>query len=417
MWRFITLALCVASESTEEPSTITVMLANVFFIPVFAPAVTNRIDGLSEWFASLSRTDVPDVLVFTEMWQDDLVKNLCSHTYSSNSGNITICDNDGSHFHAATPGVNAHSEDAPFWQLFHGGVVILTKKDIDLQWTPEWDLRFDAQVGGERLSKKGAQLVKITKDKKDTWVVGTHLQSNVNNTHTRQKQITQMAQHVHTYVPLQSNLVFAGDFNMEDVEMPFLAETLQMDSTNLVLDKFGFWMPANEPLMYSTIKGYGMDDMSPTTTDVQYDWIFPAALDDEQHLTRATAAPVPYQYVRLRGTKCFDVPGGAWLPKYVSVSDLSDHYAVFAQICFHQMQCTYKNVSAMSRGAQCDGEYLNWPLIFLLVVTALALIVLMIVAVTTISAHVRSARRKASHQNAYYQVVVQQEDACAKKEQ
>jgi hypothetical protein len=95
------------------------------------PNMKERSEGITEWFLTLQDEEVPDVVVFTEIFSWDaetMVKNLCSQSweknYSNGNAKFIACES-SSPFSHATLQNNAQSNLSP---IKGGGVVVLTKK-------------------------------------------------------------------------------------------------------------------------------------------------------------------------------------------------------------------------------------------------------------------------------------------------
>eukprot|EP00397_Hematodinium_sp_SG-2012_P014235 GEMP01014466.1.p1 GENE.GEMP01014466.1~~GEMP01014466.1.p1 ORF type:complete len:432 (+),score=91.85 GEMP01014466.1:98-1393(+) len=377
---FMDLAFVVVSAAADsDQHTLTVMNVNLFFIPVLSPAISTRVDEFNNWFTRLELTDVPDVLVFNEMWKDALIQKLCSHSYNSFSDTMTLCDNEGSYFHGATPGVNARHDRASWWQFLHGGITVLTKKSVTLEWTAEWDLLFDNVVSGEQFARKGAQLVKIRKNENVVYLLGTHLQSGASNAGTRITQIAQIVQHVQRYVPHDRDVVFSGDFNVEDADMGFLADTLKMNRDSVVRQDSGFWTLLEKPLAYSSKDGNGLEPphIGPESMDRRYDWIFPATVNGARTLAPSTTSSVLYQYVPMEAPPCFFATTHLLSPYMIPFTALTDHHAVFAKICFNHQQCTYTGAPITLPRTECKDTYcLNDIFVIFLVLAWYGLLVM-----------------------------------------
>jgi len=298
---------------------LTVMSYNVYNI-LIAPARENRSAEIATWFKNVG-DNCPDVLVLQESWHEDLMTKLCSSDYGGNE--ITACDSD-SPFSAATPVANPVEEGDS--EAINSGVAILVKKGITMEWNREWDLQYVNREGFDVFAKKGCQLVKVTKDGMDTYVVGTHIQSMKDSGAARLKQFKEMADHVKAKVPADSNVVFAGDMNTEDSEIEAFLTTVTSSSekpTGLELD--GFWSDNATPVSYSASNSLTPADERELTLD----WVVPARLDSLKNLI-TTSQTMRYQYVRVQSAECFSVSLGN---SDVCTADLADHYAVFAQIC------------------------------------------------------------------------------------
>eukprot|EP00397_Hematodinium_sp_SG-2012_P038695 GEMP01042132.1.p1 GENE.GEMP01042132.1~~GEMP01042132.1.p1 ORF type:complete len:388 (+),score=72.02 GEMP01042132.1:63-1226(+) len=340
---------------------LTVMQFNTYLVTVGSPAFGKRAEEIANWFLSLSFSAIPDVVVFNEMWHGRVIELLCSPSWDSDVTtsytNITKCDVANSHFAMATPNANDGADDFIF---IPSGVVILAKRGNTLEWLEVWDHKFDAATGTDVIARKGAQLVKIVKG--DTpaqtyYVLGTHLQSggSTESTVTRTAQLDEIATFVLSNVPVGETVVFAGDMNAGVSELPALFTTLTgADEKPRTMRPDGFWSLHSEPLAVSASSKNGFRSGE---SDSQNDWIFPSLVgttSDGANKTFTTASKTMiYQYVPVRSSACYAL--NLWGSQNQWLSDLSDHYAVFAKICDNATSCVWTNAPVVLPNPTCPS--------------------------------------------------------------
>lgn len=299
-----------------------------------------RADHIAEWFQSLRAEEMPDVVVFNEVYSysaEKMLQKLACKKWSKNrplgqEQTFLPCDPD-SMFQAATRVVNATYLMNP---IKEGGVVILTRRGIEMRSAHE--RVFAAASGSDGLSKKGFWAVEAVKGSQTYWVLGTHTQAHqgADKALVRVAQFRQMRAFVDEVVPDGGRVCFAGDMNTsmqdEDVEMLKAFGTAGAPATVGDLIPRGFWIPMEEDLVVSLdAERNHLVACNPKEFSQRLDWVISPGANDRL----ATPVAMRYQYVPVKANSYMPsecVPG-------TECDDLSDHYGVFTQMWYGAGEC------------------------------------------------------------------------------
>mmetsp|Transcript_51446 Transcript_51446/g.102206 ORF Transcript_51446/g.102206 Transcript_51446/m.102206 type:complete len:481 (+) Transcript_51446:55-1497(+) len=327
---------------------------NIVMVVDEKPNLDIRAKEISDWFQTLQTEEVPDVLVLQEIYASegqDLLTQMCNKAWRKNSGlashphhHYLPCDVPNSPFGFATTCVNPTAWLNP---VKTGGVVVLLKKGLEL--VSAEDVAYDDCSGLECFTKLGFWAIKLRKGDQIYWAFGTHAiaYEDPEFIKIRQKQFKQMRQYIDNHVENGARLVIAGDMNIftgpyqdeknvthtpAELE-PMLANLGSADSPATVgeLVPRGFWLPLASDMKYSA--------------DPVWNHII-RAIPDERRLGAqrfdSVIAPGPgdrltspetmrFQIVPVKSDDCF-VTEQVGYPAGTKTDDLSDHYAVFAEL-------------------------------------------------------------------------------------
>lgn len=345
--------LSPAGRLQEDPDILTVLSVNTFLMEVrvgiqfnVKPNLEERAKGFEHWFKTLLPEELPDVLVLQEIFSEranDVIRNLCSPSWSPNADpKVVLCSEDSA-FQAATPVIGYPTSISP---LLSGGVVVLVRNGLQMQ--DAVDDYFTDAAGLDWFAYKGFWLVTLQKGQQRYVLVATHAQAYEDPLYVevRRKQLRQMRGRVDEAVADGERVVFAGDMNTfefpyegaKDFEPEFPEVMLQWEPpkgeaarlTSGALVPKGFWLEMDE-------------DLTKTVNRTGNHYIFYNA--SEMRLGSQTLdevlAPGPgdrfegpsamrHQVVPMKADHCFE----SGLVKGTMVDDLSDHYGVFAQLCY-----------------------------------------------------------------------------------
>ncbi|CAE7188984.1 unnamed protein product [Symbiodinium necroappetens] len=294
------------------------------------PDMQARADGLVRWFQELKEDEVPDVVVFNEIFSkaaSTIFRQLCNPQWRRNGwyakDNVLACSTAG-HFGFATRVLNPAG-----WVKISGGVVIMVRKGLYIS-----DFHEEAYVDHDfedGMSQKGFMRVRVGHPSiGDVWVIGSHTQAWPQNAGIRVKQWKQMWRHIDATIPEGSKLVIAGDMNTETSEVETMKKELHSESPPL--DESGFWLPLRTPLPYSSYGGGGQNaylhyDNQETHEKSPHDQIMYVSAGNKYLSPKS----MRWQYLPMKSDDCF--PSAITTPN-ISMDDLSDHYAAYAQLCY-----------------------------------------------------------------------------------
>lgn len=346
--------------SGKHDDSLTVMNFNTYLLEVSVgiqfsrkPNMEQRAAGIEEWFNKLSLEELPDVLVLNEIYSysaERLVRNIACKRWSKNASTsiwgdrrIMQCD-PGSNFQAVTAVVNATSLANP---VKEGGVVVLVKRGLQMLTAEE--RVFGDALASDRMSLKGFWAVKVQKGSQAYWVLATHMQAwpGAQATQVRLSQFRQMRAFVDEAVEDGSRVCFAGDMNITThpnehtgpgSEQPAMWQALGAPGAPAMagcLVKRGFWAQLDTDLEFSADADsnhyISCDAAEKASGSQQLDWIIAPGRGDR------LAAPnaMRYQYVPVKASAAF----ASEVVKGLQTDDLSDHYAVFAQLWYGSGEC------------------------------------------------------------------------------
>jgi len=249
-----------------------------------------------------------------------------------------------------------------------GGVVVLVKRGITV--IKAIDEVFRDSAGSDALARKGFFAVNFAKGAQPYWVLGTHTQANEGEKmeKIRLAQYAQMMQFVNLNTGAQDRVVFAGDMNTFTGDnsggRQFANETAEMlEALNAMegdLVPRGFWLPLDDPLYASAdnVRNHYVNHL---------DFEYGAQLFDRVLAFRGGVTPhhMRRQIVPMKSSDCFvseAQPGNS--------DDLSDHFALFASLCYKQEGCAVEPVSGHrgsgpvfpSMSPNCDAASMSMSL-------------------------------------------------------
>jgi hypothetical protein len=314
------------------------------------PMLDARASGISTWFNSLEEETVPDVLVLNEIMSEAaerLMKQLCSNEWEKNndwlhgkSDSTFIPCARSSHFAFATLAVNPTSHISP---QKNGGVVVLAKRGHEI--TEAYDEEFEDCSGSDCWANKGFWLVHMRKGTQPYWIVGTHTNAyeGPENVAKRTENFKQIRKAVVKRVEASARLVYAGDMNImtdpyRDENGNRIRDAVETDGMLQELCAQpagwhaleGFWLLLDTPLSTSVdvTKNHYVHNLPEEKRlgNQLFDWILVPSLGDR--LTAPKSGK--FQVVPVQSDRCFSSD----LVKGQSTDDLSDHYGVFAELCY-----------------------------------------------------------------------------------
>eukprot|EP00397_Hematodinium_sp_SG-2012_P032553 GEMP01034664.1.p1 GENE.GEMP01034664.1~~GEMP01034664.1.p1 ORF type:complete len:281 (+),score=54.49 GEMP01034664.1:250-1092(+) len=139
-------------------------------------------------------------------------------------------------------------------------------------------------------------------------------------------------------------------------ELPTLFTTLTgADEEPVTMRADGFWSVHSEPLAASSSSNNPFRSWG--GSDSRIDWIFPSLVgttsDGANKTFTTTSKTMIYQYVAVRSSTCYALnlrdTENQWL------SDLSDHYAVFAKICDDTTSCAWTDAPVVLPDPTCPS--------------------------------------------------------------
>jgi hypothetical protein len=350
------------ASAGDANNTLTVMIFNTYLIEqqlgVLAlktmPNVGERAEGIVKWFNSLSFEEVPDVLVLDEIMSDEgelLVRKICSDDFRRRSPFngfkskfMKCCE--GSHFAFTTVANNARYKHALFMS---GGTVVLVKKGLEMTFAH--DAKFDSLEGIDVMGGKGYWAVRARKASQPYVIIGTHTLAYGKYWQNRLKQFAQMRKWVDDNVADGERLVYAGDMNIfthnftapdghrvegDKLETAGMLKTLGAQGapvTGGTLVKKGFWLPLDQELdvTWDPEHNHLVGDYEGAHL---YDWVLVPGPGDRL----ASPNQMRRQVVPVLADECY----ASEAKSGTTGNDLSDHYGVFAQLCYqgpcHQLQ-------------------------------------------------------------------------------
>mmetsp|Transcript_20245 Transcript_20245/g.38853 ORF Transcript_20245/g.38853 Transcript_20245/m.38853 type:complete len:477 (-) Transcript_20245:124-1554(-) len=318
------------------------------------PNLQKRADEISKWFTTLRTQEVPDVLVFQEIYAkegESLLNNICNKAWRRKSGltshshhKYIPCDVPNSPFGFATSCVNPTAWLNP---VKTGGVVVLVKKGLDMLFAE--DVRYDDRAGLERFTKLGFWAIKLQKGTQKYWAFGTHAiaYEDPKYIEIRQKQFKQLRQYIDSHVEDGARLVIAGDMNIftgpyrdknnvthtpTELE-PMLANLGGLGSPAIVgnLVPRGFWLPLASDMKDSADPKWNhVINAIPDERRLGAQR-FDSVIAPGQHDRLTSPMTMKFQIVPVKSEKCF-VTEQKGYPAGTKTDDLSDHYAVFAEL-------------------------------------------------------------------------------------
>eukprot|EP00930_Biecheleria_cincta_P058661 TRINITY_DN44467_c0_g1_i1.p1 TRINITY_DN44467_c0_g1~~TRINITY_DN44467_c0_g1_i1.p1 ORF type:complete len:492 (-),score=73.83 TRINITY_DN44467_c0_g1_i1:63-1538(-) len=297
-----------------------------------------RSDGFVEWFRTLQPKDVPDAVVFNEIFSkagSSVIKRLCNPEWKRNGPQVLECK-DGSDFAAATRVLN------PAGRIkISGGVVIMVRRGLEISdFAEEAYVDHDLEDG---MSQKGFLRVKVRKHSVgDVWLIGTHTQAWPENKNIRVQQFKQVWKHINEHIPRGERVIVAGDFNTETPELPDMKRELHAESPPIT--EAGFFMPLRTPLKYST---YGSGAQNAFIHHDAHEFHDMSPHDQIVYVSSQAGYSEPksmtWQYLPMKSETCYDT-NLASSKMTIQVDDLSDHYAVYAELCFGS-NCAFTELS------------------------------------------------------------------------
>lgn len=327
------------------------------------PNLRQRSEGIARWFNSLREDEVPDVVIMSEIMSWDaetMLQRICSSNWEKNSGDghakFIPCEG-SSKFGFATQVVNAAGSLNPKKE---GGVVVLVKKGSEI--TAASDQVFSDCGSDDCMAYKGFWAVQMLKGTQKYWVFATHAQAydGDSNIAIRRGQFRQMRAYADAHVENGARIVFGGDLNI--FTGPYVdsngntitnkIETADMLSqlggpgapaTAGTVMPLGFWLRLDAPIEAPGSGGlpasadartnhyiYNLPDERRLGSHM-FDWnVVPGSGD-----RLAAPASTNYQVLPMKDDRCFssDLVSGQ------STDDLSDHYAVYSELCYASGGC------------------------------------------------------------------------------
>jgi len=361
----------------DEADKLTVLMYNTYMLDIGAGhSLDARSRLMADWFETLNEDALPDVLVLLEIHSDAgeaLVQRICSDKFlrrvpvggfgrrrrmmASETQYPFMPCRSSSPFAFTTLTNNAPRV------MKGGGVVVLVRKGVQME--AAYDEMFTDRRGWQRFAGKGFWAVRATKADKHFWVIATHTHPYARYADARRSNFAQIRAWVDAHVEDGSRLVFAGDMNTltqpfthHDCTVSTAVETANM--TRLLgaasapaiagsLEKDGFWLPLDTPLEQSwhTPSNHFATHLYPKGSkgyegDQMLDWVLSPGEGDRLE--------VPHEFKRqvvpLVSSECFPttfevdddseddfVVGGTF-----QGTDLSDHYGVFALLCYNDVR-------------------------------------------------------------------------------
>lgn len=227
------------------------------------------------------------------------------------------------------------------------GIVVLVKKGIEMEGSTE-DVRFRDCKGQTCLSARGFWAVRFRKGSQPYLFLGTHTIAYEQYYETRLKQFQQIRRYIDGHTAGGDRVVIAGDMNVltndyvddhgntvHPAEVPSMLNTLgggpnaPAKAGANVPD--GFWLKLNSPMTDSWIPetNHFINAVPEYVLDgpQRYDWILVPGPGDRL----ATPFGMRWQIVPVNAGTCYEseTPG---YPAGTMTDELSDHYAVFAEI-------------------------------------------------------------------------------------
>lgn len=349
----------VTRMSKTNKDVLTIMNFNTYLMEVnvivqvnVKPALEDRKKGIAKWFQSLREEEVPEVLVLNEVFSfaaERLLRELCAQDWRKNDNKLLskwrtrfLPCSQSSHFGFATQVANPTSTINP---KKSSGVVVLVKKGLVI--ADAQDEKFTDCDGDDCMAKKGFWLVQVDKGTQKYWVVGTHTNAYEGRGHAamRLKQFQQIRKTVDKTVPNGARIVYTGDMNIftgpyktsagdtvTEVETDSMLEALGapgVPANGGTLVPKGFWMPLDKPLDVSAdiVNNFYLRNLPDEERlgSQQFDWVVVPSENDRLQ----SPASMRYQFVPMKGDNCFK-----GFKKVGETDDLSDHYAIFAQLCY-----------------------------------------------------------------------------------
>eukprot|EP00930_Biecheleria_cincta_P008220 TRINITY_DN109619_c0_g1_i1.p1 TRINITY_DN109619_c0_g1~~TRINITY_DN109619_c0_g1_i1.p1 ORF type:complete len:475 (-),score=41.67 TRINITY_DN109619_c0_g1_i1:119-1543(-) len=345
-----------------DQDSLTIMNFNTFLLEVNAiitvsskSNLEDRAERIPFWFSSLADEEVPDVLVLNEIMStgaERMLKNMCSQSWQKNN-------NDGdnakfipcaasSKFAFATLAANPTSAASA---QKCSGVVVLVKKGHEI--VAAHDTKFKECSGGDCWADKGFWIVQLKKGTQTYWIVGTHTNAyeGTDKVKIRLSQFKHMRSRAEEIAGLGARVVFAGDMNiLTDPYVDEKGNRVFENETEGMLGALGasgapasagtwapkgFWLPLDSPLRATadpTWNHFIHHDFSESRLGAQiFDWIITPGRGE----SLSSPAKATVQVVPMKADSCFKSEEA----KGIYTDDLSDHFAVFAHLCYDADAC------------------------------------------------------------------------------
>jgi len=335
------------SKPTPRSEVFSVMNVNTFLLDIHGlsygskPDMKVRAERLAEWFNTLANEDVPDVVVFNEVFSHAgsvMMQKLCNPSYQrvgdKDKNPIVECV-EGRKFGFATKALKGSG-----CVKINGGIVIAVRAGLSMSDFHEEV--FNQSCGGDWFSQKGFISVKVSGMKEakgstygDVYVLGTHTQAWEVNRGVRETQFGQMWKHIDNHKSRYQKhpVVYAGDMNTESDEIEKMKELLHAKSSGFL--DLGFWLPLRESTPWSTYAGGGRNaylhfDLGESKAKSPHDQI--AYVKDSPDYIQPSS--MKWQYVPLKSEECWETRIASKKEDAIQIDDLSDHYAAYAELCF-----------------------------------------------------------------------------------
>lgn len=358
-----------ASKGTKEEDSLTVLMLNTYMLEARWLGITireaanlpERSQGIAKWINTLKESEVPDVLVFNEIFSDSgeaIMREICTDSFKVSrelwekiiSPGPVVMPCDGNSKFAFTTGVG--NPTGVLNPIVSSGVVILVKKGLKIESADDQQFWWVAPY--EFVARKGFFATKVVKDGKAYWVVGTHTSAYQKYRWLRAKQFKAIRDYLNMYAKPGDRVVIAGDMNtytkaqklpgggeitQEEVETDDFLKALgdtNAPATGGDLVERGFWLPLNEPLdiTWDEVNNHlstetSFDELKPTREadgNQMFDWVIaPGPGDRFQGPSSMKRQVVPF---------LGDVAWQSSDKKGALTDDLSDHYGIYAKLCY-----------------------------------------------------------------------------------
>mmetsp|Transcript_8693 Transcript_8693/g.16472 ORF Transcript_8693/g.16472 Transcript_8693/m.16472 type:complete len:480 (+) Transcript_8693:53-1492(+) len=355
-------------QSRADQNGLTIMNFNTYLLAVTVffktwhskPNIVIRAMGIAAWFNSLSLNQVPDVLVLNEIMSDaakELMRALCTRNWKKNKRDnmaaFLACD-ERSKFAFAT---RLSNPTEPIIPVKEGGVVVLVKNGNKIVSAD--DTAFGNGRSDDKMAWKGFWAVQMLKGTQEYWIFGTHTQAfeGPDNVRVRRRQFEMIRAYMNdraperarVVVPEHARVVVAGDMNIftdpyltkEGVEMmePELESMLEALGSPDVpaqtphLEPRGFWLELDSSLNFSAdaVTNHYVHFQEQRLKSQAFDWVVFPANNDAQFIGPKHAK---MQYAPIKSPTCFKSEISTKAARGTYTDDLSDHYAVFAELCY-----------------------------------------------------------------------------------
>jgi len=370
--------------SGDEADKLSVLMFNTYLLKIVmlpGHSLNARSKLIADWFETLNEEALPDVLVLNEIFSDAgeaLVQRMCSNKFlrkepvggfgrrrrlmASETQYPFIPCRSSSPFAFTTLANNARGN---FFK--GGGVVVLVRKGVTME--AAYDEAFtDTYIPAVSY---GFWAVRATKAGRHFWVIATHAHPYAVRADVRRGNFAQMRAWVDEHLEDGSRVVFAGDMNVltqpfthRDCTLSTAVETGNMtrllgapsaQAIGGTLEKNGFWLPLDAPLEHSwhTSSNHFATHLYPEGSkgyegDQMLDWVLSPGEGDRLEVPREFKR----QVVPVVSSECFsttfqDSEDDFVLSGTFQTTDLSDHYGIFALLCYNDVRegsCTWPAV-------------------------------------------------------------------------